>query len=49
MYFPFGTSILSSFCECHYSQCDFLEDFDVLVILSVILLPIKSPVASAVF
>ena len=37
------SSLASSFCEC-------LEDFFVtLVILSAILLPIKSPVASAVF
>ena len=41
----FGTSISSSFCEC-----DFLGDFlETLVILSAILLPIKSSVASAVF
>ena len=50
MYLSFGTSILSSFCECNSSKCDFLEDFfKTLVILSAILLPIKSPVASAVF
>ena len=49
MYLSFGTSILSSFCECNCSECDFWEDFDALVILSAILLPIKSPVASAVF
>ena len=46
MYLFFGTSIsllASSFCE-------YLEDFfKILIILSAILLPIKSPVASVVF
>ena len=45
MYLSFGISISSSFCECN-SLGDF---FETLVILSAILLPIKSPVASAVF
>ena len=49
MYLPFGVSISSLFCECNSSECDFLEDFDALVILSAILLPIKSPAAYAVF
>ena len=40
IYLSFGISLLTS------SGCDF---FDVLVILSAILLPIKSPVAFAVF
>ena len=46
MYHFFGTSIslLVSFFEC--STEDF---FEIIVILSAILLPIKSPVASAVF
>ena len=44
IYRPFGISLLASF------NYKFLGDFfDVLVILSAILLPIKSPVASAVF
>ena len=45
MYLSFSISISSSFCECN-SLGDF---FETLVILSAILLPIKSPVASAVF
>ena len=54
IYLSFGISFLTSF-ECISSLCDF---FDALVtpfglgfavILSAILLPIKSPVASAVF
>ena len=45
MYLSFGISISSSFCECN-TLGDF---FETLVILSAILLPIKSPVASAVF
>ena len=48
MYFSFGvsdSSFASLFCERN-----FVEDiFETLVILSAILLPIKSPVASAVF
>ena len=44
IYLSFGIS--NSFCECNSSE-DF---FETLVILSaIILLPIKSPVASAVF
>ena len=45
IHLSFGFSILSSFCECN-SLGDF---FETLVILPAILLPIKSPVASAVF
>ena len=45
MYLSFGISLLVSF-EGNSSSCDF---FETLVILSAILLPIKSPVASAVF
>ena len=48
IYLSFGISIsslASLFCECSSLE-DFLEIF---VILSAILLPIKSPVASAVF
>ena len=45
IYLSFGISVsFKLFCECN-----FLEDFQALVILSAILLPIKSPVASAVF
>ena len=45
MYFSFVISVSSKlFCEC-----DFFEDFDALVISSVLSLPIESPVASAVF
>ena len=51
MYLSFGTSIsllASLLCECFedFFGCNFVET---LVILSAILLPIKSPVASAVF
>ena len=45
IYLPFGVSLLTSF-DCISSFCNF---FDALVILSAILLPIKSPVAFAVF
>ena len=54
IYLSFGILLLTSF-DCIYSLCDF---FDALVtsfglgfevILSAILLPIKSPVAAAVF
>ena len=44
IYLSFGISLLTSF-ECISSFCDFFEGF--AVILSAILLPIKSPVASA--
>ena len=44
IYFSFGISLLTSF-DCISSFCDFFEGF--AVILSAILLPIKSPVASA--
>ena len=46
MYLFFGNSIslIASFFECSLT-----EDFETLVILSVILLPIKSLVASTVF
>ena len=45
IYLSFGISILFSFFNCN-SLGDF---FETLVILSAILLPIKSPFASAVF
>ena len=45
IYLSFGISLLTSF-DCLSSLRDFL---DALVILSAILLPTKSPVASAVF
>ena len=43
LYLSFGISNSFSFCEYN-----FLVDFEALVILSVMLLPIKSPVASPV-
>ena len=46
-YLPFGTSIwllVSLFC-----RCNLFGDFEILLILSAIWLPIKSPVVSAVF
>ena len=45
IYLSFGISLLTS-SDCISSLCDF---FDALVILSAILLPIKSSVAFAVF
>ena len=49
IYLSFGISLLASF-ECNHVECNSLEDFfEELVIYSAILLPIKSPVASAVF
>ena len=45
MYLSFGISISSSFREYNFlGKC-----FETLVILSIVLLSIKSPVASAVF
>ena len=54
IYLSFGISLLASFdgnsFGCNSVECNSLGDFfDVLVILSAILLPIKSSVASAVF
>ena len=50
MYLFFGMSFGLSLPTFILSFCDSLGDiFDTLVILSAILLPIKSPVASAVF
>ena len=53
MYLSFGisdSSLASSFCERSSTECSFLEEFlEIFVILSAISLPIKSPVASAVF
>ena len=58
MYLFFGTSIsllASSIFKCNSVECNSIERgsakdfFEILVILSAILLPIKSPVASAVF
>ena len=46
LYLSFGFSLLAS----SFSECNSLEDFfEVIVTSSAILLPIKSPVASAVF
>ena len=54
IYLSFGISLLASFddnsLECSSFEWNSFRDFfDVLVILSEILLPIKSPVPSAVF
>ena len=46
IYLSFGIFISSKLSFC---KCKFLEDFDALLISSVILLPIKSPFGSAVF
>ena len=49
IYLSFGISLLASF-ECNSIRSNSFGDFfDVLVILSATVLPIKSPVASAVF
>ena len=53
-YLSFGISLLASLVdnsfECSSFECNSFGDFsDVLIILSAIFLPIKSPVASAVF
>ena len=49
IYIFFGISLLASFDDNSF-ECNSLGDFiETLVILSAILLPIKSPVASAVF
>ena len=45
IYLSFGISISSPFCEYNYLG----NFFETLVILSAVLLPIKLPVASAVF
>ena len=47
VYLFLGTSISSS--ECHFLELSAEDFFETLVILSVILLPIKPPVVSAVF
>ena len=49
IYVSSGISNSFSFCECKFFECKFLEGFEGLVILSAILVPIKSPTASAVF
>ena len=53
MYLFFGTSIsllVSSFSECNPVECSSVGDlFETIVILSAVLLAIKSPVASAAF
>ena len=49
IYISFGISLLASF-ECNSFECNSVEDFfEALVILSAILIPIKSPVPPAVF
>ena len=49
IYLSFGISLLASFDDNYFECNSFGNFFDMLVILSAILLPIKSPVASAVF
>ena len=51
MYLSFGISISSlALSFCSFLDCNSVEDFlEIFVILSAILLPIKSLVASAVF
>ena len=48
IYLSFGISLLTSF-DFISSLCDFFDALGFFVILSAILLPTKSPVASAVF
>ena len=49
IYVSFGISLLASFDDNSF-ECNCLGDFfETLVILSAILLPIQSPVSSAVF
>ena len=49
IYLSFGISVsFSSVFKCNSFECNFFGDFEALVILSAILLPIKSPAASAV-
>ena len=48
IYLSFGISLLISF-DCISSLCHFFDALGFAVILSAILLSIKSPVASAVF
>ena len=50
IYLSFGISAsCSSVFKCNSLECNFFRNFETLVILSAILLPIKSPVPSAVF
>ena len=53
MYLSFGISdspVASLFCERSSTKCSFLREFlEIFVLSSAILLPIESPVASAVF
>ena len=48
-YLSFVISLLASFDDNCFECMSFTDFFEKLVILSAILLPIKSPVASAVF
>ena len=46
MFISFDISNSTSFCECNSSECYFLEDFfETVVVLSAVLLLIKSPLA----
>ena len=50
IYFSFGISLsFSSVFKCDSFECNYFGDFETLVILSAVLLPIKSPVTPAVF
>ena len=50
IYLSFGISVLSSFVfKCNSFKCNSFGDFETLITWSAILLPIKSPVSSAVF
>ena len=49
IYLLFGISLLALFGDNSFACNSFGIFFDVLVILSAILLPIESPIASAVF
>ena len=49
VYLSFVVSLLASFYDNYFECNSFGHFFETLVILSAILLPIKSPVASVVF
>ena len=49
IYLSFGISLLASFDDNSFECNSFGDFFETLVILSAILLPLKSPVASAAF
>ena len=49
LYLTFGILLLASFDDNSFECNSFENSFDLFVIVSAILLPIKSPVASAAF